>query len=99
MKFLPHNPTPPPTKQYTRVIQKAIDSKGRDCKQGDLILEWDMKMGQPNNHKGSKKFWLGPFKVRGKSVNESYYLNKIKEKRCPLPVSGNLLRAHCGEET
>jgi hypothetical protein len=34
---LPHNNTPPPpSQQYT---------KGADYKQGDLVLEWDTKMG------------------------------------------------------
>jgi hypothetical protein len=90
---------PPPSRQYTRVIQEAVDPKGGDYKQGDLVLEWDAKMGQPNTHKDSKKFWLGPFKVRGKSVNDSYYLNTMQGRRHPLPVSGHLLKPHCGEET
>jgi hypothetical protein len=42
---------PPPSRQYTRVIQEAMDFKGRDYKQGDLVLMWDTKMGQPSTHK------------------------------------------------
>jgi hypothetical protein len=90
---------PPPSRQYTRVIQEAMDFKGMDYKQGDLVLEWDMKMGQPSTHKDSKKFWLGLFKVRGKSVDNSYYLSTMQGRMHPPPISGNILKPHCGEET
>jgi hypothetical protein len=58
-----------------------------------------MIMSQPNNHKDYKKLWLGPFKVRGSFVNETYYLNKMQGKRSPLPISFHLLKPDCGEET
>ena len=90
---------PLPSRQYTIVIQDADDTKGEDYKQGDLVLEWDAKMGQPSTHKDSKKFWLGPFKVRGNYVDDSYYLNTMQGRMCPLLVSGHLLKPHCGEET
>jgi hypothetical protein len=35
----------PPSKQYTRVIQEAIDLTGGDYKQGYLFLEWDIRKG------------------------------------------------------
>jgi hypothetical protein len=43
---------PPPSIQYIE-IQEAIDSEGGDYKQGDLVLEWDTKKGEPNNVKGN----------------------------------------------
>jgi hypothetical protein len=91
-------PHPPPSTQYTRV-QEAVDSEGGDYKQGDLVLEWDTKMGEPNNIKGCTKFWLGPFRVRMKSVNDAYYLSTLEGRRHPLPVSGHLLKPHHGEKT
>jgi hypothetical protein len=56
---------PPPSKKYTRVIQEAIDLKGGDYKQGDLVLVWDTKKGQLNTHKEFEKFWLGPYRIEG----------------------------------
>jgi hypothetical protein len=44
---------PPPSKQYTRVIQEAVNLKGGDYKQGDLVLEWDTRKGQPDTHERS----------------------------------------------
>jgi hypothetical protein len=76
-------PHPPPSTQYTGV-HKAVDSEGGDYKQGDLVLEWDTKMGEPNNIKGCTKFWLGPFRVRMKSVNDAYYLSMLEGRRRPL---------------
>jgi hypothetical protein len=90
---------PPPSKQYTRVIQETIDLKGGDYKQGDLVLEWDTRKGQPDTRKEFGKFWLGPYKIEEKSVNDSYYLSTLQGRRCPLPISGSLLKPHHGEET
>jgi hypothetical protein len=36
---------PSPSRQYTKVIQEAIDLKGGDYKQGDWVLEWDTRKG------------------------------------------------------
>jgi hypothetical protein len=39
---------PPPSKKYTRVIKEAVHLKGGDYKQGDLVLEWNTRKGQPD---------------------------------------------------
>jgi hypothetical protein len=36
------------SRQYTRVIQETIDVKGGEYKRGDLVLEWNIREGQPN---------------------------------------------------
>jgi hypothetical protein len=86
-------PHPPPSTQYIR-IQEEVDSEGGDYKQGDLVFEWDTKMGEPNHTKGCAKFWLGPFKIGMKSVNDAYYLSMLEGRKCPLLVSGCLLKPH-----
>jgi hypothetical protein len=91
-------PHPPPSTQYTG-IQEAVDSEGGDYKQGDLVLEWDTKKGEPNNVKGNAQFWLGPFRIRMKSVNDAYYLSMLEGRKHPLPVSGCLLKPHHGAKT
>ena len=91
-------PHPPPSTQYTR-IQEAYDSEGGDYKKGDLVLEWDTKMGEPNNTKGNAQFCLGPIEIRMKSVNDAYYLSTLEGRKRPLPVSGCLLKSHHGAET
>jgi hypothetical protein len=88
---------PRPSIQYTKVIPKEIDPKGGDYKHVDLVSERDVRIGQPNTHKDSKKFWLGPFKVRGNFVNDSHCLSTMQGRRHPLPVSGHLLKPHCGK--
>jgi hypothetical protein len=55
---------------------------------------WDAKKGEPTNIKGSTQFWLGPFKVGRKLFDDSYYLSTLEGRRCPLPVSGHLLKPH-----
>jgi hypothetical protein len=67
--------------------------------QGDLALEWDTKMGGPNNIKGCTNFWIGPIKIRMKSVNDSYYLSMIDGRKRLLPISGRLLKPHHMVET
>jgi hypothetical protein len=91
-------PHPPPSTKYMG-IQEVVDSEGGDYKQGDLVLERDTKMGEPKNIKACTKFWLGPFKIRMKSVNDSYYFFTIEGRKIPLRVSGRLLKPHHGVET
>jgi hypothetical protein len=91
-------PHPPPSTQYIG-IQEVVDSEGGDYKQGDLVLEWDTNMGEPNNIKECTIFWLGPFKIRMKSINDSYYLSTIQRRKRPLLVSGCLLKPHHGADT
>ena len=90
---------PPPSKQYTRVIQETTKSKTKDYQEGDTIWMWDTKKGDPTNVKVSEQFCLGPFRVGMKSVNDTYYLSTLEGRRCPLLVSGHLLKPHHGEKT
>jgi len=90
---------PPPSRQYTRVIQETTKFKTKYYQEGDTIWMWDTKKGEPTNVKGSAQFWLGPFRVGRKSVNDAYYLSTLEGRRRPLPVSGHLLKPHQGEKT
>jgi hypothetical protein len=60
---------------------------------------WDTKKGEPTNIKGKAQFWLGPFRVEMKLVNDAYYLSTLEGRRRPLPVSGHLLKSHHGAKT
>jgi hypothetical protein len=73
--------------------------KTKDYQEGDMVWMWDTKRGEPTNVKGNAQFWLGPFRVRMKSVNDSYYLSMLEGRRHPLLVSGHLLKPHQGEKT
>jgi hypothetical protein len=90
---------PPPSAQYTRVVQGTTKFKIREYMEGDVVWMWDTKKGEPTNVKGSTQFWLGPFKVGRKSVDDSYYLSTLEGRRRPLPVSGHLLKPHQGGGT
>jgi len=90
---------PPPSRQYTRVIQEPTKFEAKEYQEGDTVRMWDTKKGEPNNVKGSDKFWLGPFGIRMKLVNDAYYLSMLEGRKCPLLVSGRLLKFHLGEET
>jgi hypothetical protein len=46
---------PAPSTQHTGVIQDTIVSKGGDYKQGDLVLEWDTRKGQPDTREEFEK--------------------------------------------
>ena len=72
---------PPPSVQYTRVIQQDERRKIRKYKDGELVWMWDTQNGEPTNVQGSKQTWLGPFKVRKESVNDSYYLSTLEGRR------------------
>jgi hypothetical protein len=73
--------------------------EAKEYQEGDMVWMWDTKKGEPNNVKGSAKFWLGPFRIRMKSVNDAYYLSMLEGRKRPLPVSGCLLKPHHGAET
>jgi hypothetical protein len=90
---------PPPSVQYTRVIQGDERRKIRKYKEGELVWMWDTQKGEPTNVKGSVQSWLGPFKVGMESVNDSYYLSTLEGRRRPLPISGRLLKPHQGGGT
>jgi hypothetical protein len=65
---------PPPSAQYTRVVQGKTKYKVRKYKEGDMVWMWDTQKGEPTNVKGSTRSWLGPFKVGMELVDDSYYL-------------------------
>jgi hypothetical protein len=52
--------------------------KIREYKEGDIVWMWDANKGEPTNIKGNTHFWLGPFKVGRKLVNDSYYLSTLE---------------------
>jgi hypothetical protein len=89
---------PPPSKQYTRVIQETTKFKAKEYQEGDTVWMWDTKKGEPTNIKGNAQFWLGPFRVGMKSVNDAYYLSTLEGRRRPLPVSGHLLKPIMGKD-
>ena len=90
---------PPPSVQYTRVVQGATKHKIRKYKEGELVWMWDTQKGEPTNVKGTTQSWLGPFKVGMESVDNSYYLSTLEGRRCPLPISRRLLKLHQGGGT
>jgi hypothetical protein len=79
---------PPPSTQYTRVVQGTTKYKIRKYKEGDVVWMWDTQKGDPTNVKGSTQLWLGPFKVQRELVDESYYLSTLEGRRRPLPING-----------
>jgi hypothetical protein len=90
---------PPPSRRYTRVIQGTTKFKAKEYQEGDTIWMWDTKKGEPNNVKGNAQFWLEPFRIIMKSVNDAYYLSMLEGRKRPLPVSGCLLKPHHGAKT
>jgi hypothetical protein len=90
---------PPPSVQYTRVVQGMTKYKVIKYKEGDMVWMWDTQKGEPTNVKGSTQSWLGPFKVGMESVDNSYYLSTLEGRRHPLPISGHLLKPHQGGGT
>ena len=62
---------PPPSAQYTRVVQETTKFRTKEYIEGDVVWMWDAKNGEPTNVKGSTQFWLGPFKGGIKSVDDS----------------------------
>ena len=90
---------PPPSRQYTRVIQEPLKFEAKEYQEGDMVWMWDTKKGERNNVKGSAEFWLRPFSIRMESVNDAYYLSTLEGRKRPLLVSGRLLKPHHGAET
>jgi hypothetical protein len=90
---------PPPSVQYTRVVQGTTKHKIRKYKEGELVWMWDTQKGEPTNVKGSTQSWLRPFKVGMESVDNSYYLSTLEGRRRPLPINGRLLKPHQGGGT
>jgi hypothetical protein len=69
---------PPPSAQYSRVVQGMTNFKIRYYKEGGVVWMWDTNKGEPTNVKGSTQFCLGPFKIGTKSVNDSYYMSTLE---------------------
>jgi hypothetical protein len=89
----------PPSTQYTRVIQRTTNFRVKEYKEGDMVWMWDANKGKPTNIKEDNHFWLGPFKVRRKSVNDSYYLSTLEGRRRTVPINKHLLKPHQGGVT
>jgi hypothetical protein len=85
----PHRST-----QYTSVIQGMTNFRVKEYKEGDMVWMWDANKGKPTNIKGNNHFWLGPFKVERKSVNDSYYLSTLEGQRRIVPINERLLKPH-----
>ena len=90
---------PPPSTQYTRVVQGTTKYKIRKYKEGDVVWMWDTQKGYPTNVKGSTQLWLGPFKVQRELVDDSYYLSTLEGRRRPLLINEHLLKPHQGGGT
>jgi hypothetical protein len=52
---------PPPSAQYTRVVQETTKFKIKEYKEGDIVWMWDVKKGEPTNVKGSTQFLAWAF--------------------------------------
>jgi len=59
----------------------------------------DKRKGRPNVNKEFDDLWKGPYKVRKKYVNDSYYLYMLEGRRLPVPISVSLLKPYYGYET
>jgi hypothetical protein len=90
---------PPPSVQYTKVVQGTTKYKVKKYKEGDMVWMWDTQKGEPTNVKGSTQSWLGPFKLGMESIHDSYYLSTLEGRRHPLPISRHLLKPHQGGGT
>ena len=90
---------PPPSAQYTKVVQGMTNFKIREYMKGDVVWMWDTNKGEPTNVKGSTQYWLGPFKVVRKLVNDSYYLSTLEGQRRTISINGRLLKPHQGGGT
>jgi hypothetical protein len=90
---------PPPSAQYTMVVQGTTKYKVRKYKEGHMVWMWDTQNGEPTNVKGSAQSWLGPFKVGMESIDNSYYLSTLEGRRWPLPISRHLIKPHQGGGT
>jgi hypothetical protein len=90
---------PPPSTQYTKIIQGTTNFRVKEYKKGDTVGMWDANKGRPTNITEDNHFGFGPSRVRKKPVNDSYYLSTLEARRRPLPISGRLLEPHPGGGT
>jgi hypothetical protein len=42
-----------------------------------MVCMWDTNKGDPTNVKENTQFWLGPFRIEMKLVNDAYYLSTL----------------------
>jgi hypothetical protein len=87
---------PPPSTQYAKVVQETTKFRNKEYIEGDTIWLWDTKKVEPTNVKGNTQFWLGPFRVGRKSVDDSYYLSTLEGRKRLLPINEHLLKPHQG---
>jgi hypothetical protein len=52
---------PPPSTQYTRVIQGTTNFRVKEYKEGDVVWMWDSNKGKPTNIKRKQSFLAWPF--------------------------------------
>jgi hypothetical protein len=90
---------PPPSTQYTRVIQGTTNFKIKEYKKGDTVGMWDANKGRPTGITEDNHFGFGPSRVRKKPVNDSYYLSTLEARRRPLSIGGRLLEPYPGGGT
>jgi hypothetical protein len=90
---------PPPSTQYTRVIQGTTNFIIKEYRRGDTVGIWDSNKGRPTGIMEDNHFGFGPSRVRKKPVNDSCYLSTLEARRCPLPIGGRLLEPHLGGGT
>jgi hypothetical protein len=90
---------PPPSTQYTRVIQGTTNFRVKEYKRGDTVGIWDSNKGRPTGIMEENHFGFGPSRVRKKPVNDSCYLSTLEARKRPLPIGGRLLKPHQGGGT
>jgi hypothetical protein len=90
---------PPPSTQYTRVIQGTTNFRVKEYKRGDMVGIWDSNKGRPTGIMEENHFGFGPSRVRKKPVNDSCYLSTLEARKRPLPIGGRLLEPHPGGGT
>jgi hypothetical protein len=90
---------PPPSTQYTRVIQGTTNFRVKEYKRGDTVGIWDSNKGRPTGIMEENHFGFGPSRVRKKPVNDSCYLSTLEARKRPLPIGGRLLEPHPGGGT
>jgi hypothetical protein len=87
------------SRSRSTILKQRENIEAKAYQEGDTVWMWGTKKGEPNNVKGNEQFWLGPFKIIMKSVNDAYYLSTLEGTKRALPVSGRLLKPHDGAKT
>jgi hypothetical protein len=85
-KFPPMPPCPP--QPYIEDIPYV------EFDEGSLALMWDKRKGEPDYSKKCEVLWLGPYMVKKKSGENSYYLATMNGRKMPLSIDGSLLQPY-----